>query len=235
MSDWMDALSEADENRLEVSNRWLSHEAFKDRVRNERELRPTAFLSLQFPLGSIVVAEGLSAAELNGKEAEVTQFSRDRVGVTYPDRGVVALKPERLRLLSEPQALEEPAAKKQDTGEEKLRRQKEVERQEALAIARRFVECLFEDTFPEMGDLHLFGVGTSYHARAQEVLAVWQGAAKHMDLKVEDLADALERGSMPQFFEETCKKLADSKTPNSPYAVQLIRNNYAAVEWDTLT
>lgn len=234
MSDWMDQCGEAEENRLEVSNQILSPEAFKTYVDEQREVRPTAFLSLRFPLGSVVVAEGLSAAELNGKEAEVVQYSRDRVGVQFPGRAVTALKPERLTIVRQAPAPAEPAASEQDAPEAKRRRQKCLEKQEALAISKRFIDCLHEDTFPEMGDLHLFGVGCEYHSRAQEVLAVWQGAAKHGDLTAEQLAEALEKGEMQAFLEDTCRKLAETRTPNSTYANELLKNNFAALEWDTL-
>lgn len=234
ISDWIGELSEAEEDRIAVSRRWLTPEAFKAHLQAECETRPTAFLSVRFPIGSVVVAEGLSVAELNGREGEVVQFGRDRVGVRYPDRGPIALRPERLRLLRAPPP---PAAEPEpqpDGGAAKRRRQEDLEKQEALAISKRFVECLHEDTFPEMGELHLFGVGTEYHSRAQEVLAVWQGAAKHGSLTAEQLADALVQGTMKDFFEQTCRELAQTRTPNSPYAVQLITNNFAAVEWDTL-
>lgn len=63
-----------------------------------------------------------------------------------------------------------------------------------------------------MGELHLFGVGTEYHSRAQEVLAVWQGAAKHGSLTAEQLADALVQGTMKDFFEQTCRELAQTRS-----------------------
>lgn len=88
---------------------------------------------------------GLSVAELNGREGEVVQFGRDRVGVRYPDRGPIALRPERLRLLRAPPP---PAAEPEpqpDGGAAKRRRQEDLEKQEALAISKRFVECLHED------------------------------------------------------------------------------------------
>jgi len=236
MDNWQDECADAEDDRLSVSQSILTPERFKTFVRGQQqEARPSAFLSLRFPVGAGVVAEGLtSAQELNGKEGKVAQYSRERVGVRYPDRGVIALRPERLTLVSEPPPAEEPDSKRQDTGEAKQQRQKELEKQEAMAICTRFVECLHQDTFPEMGDLHLFGVGCDYMSRAQEVLAVWQGAAKHGDLTAEQLAEALQDGSMKEFFEKTCRSLAASRTPNSTYANELIKNNFAALEWDTL-
>jgi len=240
VSDWLSECGEAEEDRLAVSERILQPEAFKAFVMEERDgvrmsdAYPTAFLSVRFPLACTVVAEGLSIAELNGKEGEVVRYSRDRVGVQFPERAVTALKPERLRIVREAPPPKEPATKRQDTGEEKASRQRHLEKLEAQTIAKRFVDCLHEDTFPEMGDLHLFGVGCEYHARAQDVLAVWQGSVKHMDLSKEELAEALEAGTMPEFFEKTCEKLAASRTPNSTYANELIKNKYAALEWDPL-
>jgi len=235
MEQWSDECVDAEDDRVAVSASILTPERFQSFIRGQQqESRPTAFLSVRFPVGGTVVAQGLSAQELNGQEGKVAQYSRDRVGVRFPDRDVIALKPERLSLVSEPPPPQEPESKRQDTGSSKLERQKELERQEAMAICDRFVECLHQDTFPEIGELHLFGVGCDYTTRAQEVLAVWQGAAKHCDLTAEDLAEALQKGSMKEFFEKTCRSLADSRTPNSPYANELIKNNFAALEWDTL-
>lgn len=237
MGNWSEECMDAEDDRAKVSEGILTPERFRSFIREQqRESCPTAFLCELFPVGSTVVADGLSVQELNGKQGKVAQFSRDRVGVQYPDRAVTALKPERLTLVAEPPPpLEEPPeAKRQDTGSAKLARQKYVERQEAMSISTRFVECLHQDTFPEMGDLHLFGVGCDYQSRAQEVLAVWQGATKHGDLTAEQLADALEKGKMKEFFEETCRSLAAGRTPNSTYANQLLENNFSALEWDTL-
>merc|ERR1712113_550102 len=114
------------------------------------------------------------------------------------------------------------------------KREQEVARQDAIAIARRFMECMHQDTFPEMGDLHLFGIGGEYQARSQEVLAVWQGAVKNEDISEGQLADALQQGRMKEFLKETCHALAKSKTPNSTYAKLLIQANFAGVEWDDL-
>ena len=55
-----------------------------------------------------------------------------------------------------------------------------------MEIAKRFVDCLQIDEFPEMGDLHLLGVGCEYHTRVTEVLAVWQGAVKNGDLEADE-------------------------------------------------
>lgn len=230
---WSEECGEAEEGRLQVSERILQPEAFRTFVMGQRDVRPSAFLSLQFPVGCTVVAEGLTTAELNGKEGEVVQYSRDRVGIQFPERAVTALKPERLRLVREAPQVEQ-ATKRQDTGEEKVARKRHVEKMEARVIAKRFVECLNEDTFPEFGDIHLFGVGSDYHARSQDVLAVWQGAVKHMGMGFEVIADALEAGTMKEFFEKTCEELAATRTPNSTYANVLIKNKYAAMEWDTL-
>ena len=50
----------------QVTNRILEPGAFQQFVRESVEEHPLAFLSLQFPLGSVVEAQGLSKAELNG-------------------------------------------------------------------------------------------------------------------------------------------------------------------------
>lgn len=150
---------------------------------------------------SIVVAEGLTARpDLNGQHGTVSQYSRDRVGIQFPGEKVTALRPERLRLLQE---APEPQAKRHQGVKQTEERKKELERQEALQISKRFHECLFEDTFPEMGDLHLFGLGGEYKARATEVLAVWQGLAKHMDFQAEQIADALIQGNMQERFKDS--------------------------------
>eukprot|EP00931_Biecheleriopsis_adriatica_P059689 TRINITY_DN35763_c0_g1_i1.p1 TRINITY_DN35763_c0_g1~~TRINITY_DN35763_c0_g1_i1.p1 ORF type:complete len:351 (-),score=91.45 TRINITY_DN35763_c0_g1_i1:21-1052(-) len=237
MTYWMEEAGEAEDNFGEVSRSILEPEAFGRYVRTQHEEHPLAFLSLQFPLGSTVVPEGLSTEELNGQEGTVAQYSRDRVGVQFPERSVTALRPQRLRLVREAPTPEEPAAKRQDVGDEKSRkeaRKKDIEQQEALQISKRFVSCLHEDTFPEMGDLHLFGVGCDYKARATEVLAVWQGLVKHLNFEAEEMAEALVQGNMKERFMELTEKLADSRTPNSTYAKALIDANFAATEWDDL-
>ena len=74
-----------------MNARYLNPKAFQAFIRAHQEEWPLAFLSLQFPAGSAVVPQGLAGAqELNGKEGEVVQFARDRVGVQFaelPDRG----------------------------------------------------------------------------------------------------------------------------------------------------
>jgi len=171
--------------------------------------------------------------ELNGLEGRVVRHVRDRVGVQFPAREkTIAIRPEKLRLVSDVPL--EPAAKRHMGQRQTQERKKELERQEALQISKRFVECLHEDTFPEMGDLHLFGVGCDYRARATEVLAVWQGLVKHMNFTAEEMAEALLQGSMKQRFMELTRDLAASRTPNSTYAKNLIDANFAATEWDEL-
>mmetsp|Transcript_48618 Transcript_48618/g.157092 ORF Transcript_48618/g.157092 Transcript_48618/m.157092 type:complete len:342 (-) Transcript_48618:96-1121(-) len=235
MGDWRDQCCEAEENRSAVSEQILQPGSLRDFVREQREFRPTSFLDLQFPLGSIVIAEGLSIHELNGKEGEVAQFGRERVGVRFPGRDEpVALKPERLRMVRAAEPREDPESKRQDTGESKQARKTELDRQEATVICERFVSCLGEDTFPEWGDVHLFGVGSHYHSRSQDVLGVWQGAVKHLDVKAPELIEALLKSEMKEFFEAIVHRLAEGRTPNSPYARKLIENKFAAVEWDDL-
>ena len=58
---------------------------------------------------------------------------------------------------------------------------------DALEVAKRFVDCLHKDEFPEKGDLHLFGVGGEYKTRATEVFAVWQVTLKNGKLDVKQL------------------------------------------------
>lgn len=235
MSYWMEETGEAEDDRREVSDRILDLTAFQRYVRENLEEQPLGFLSLQFPCGSTVVPEGLSTQELNGKEGEVVRFNRDRVGVQFPDRAVTALRPQHLRLVQEAPVCEGRGTKRQAASEEeKCARQRELEQQEALQISRRFVDCLHQDTFPEMGDLHLFGVGCSYSQRATEVLAVWQGLVKHQEFSAEEIAEALVKGNLEERFKELTHQLADSKTPNSTYAKNLIGANFAATEWDEL-
>jgi len=235
MADWREEIGDAEDNLTEVSTRWLSPDAYKEYVRNNCESTPTAMLPLRFPVGSTVVPSGLSLEELNGTEGEVVQFSRDRVGVRFPERAVTALKPERLTLLRE--AVLEPVTKRQDTGhlkEASLKRTEAVAEKEALQIAERFIECLHQDSFPEMDDLHLFGLGGEYRARAQEALAVWQGAAKNGDISAEQLAKALSEGTQQKLFEDLCHEIADSRLPNSTYAKALVGANFAALEFDVM-
>jgi len=232
MAEWREETAEAEDDRLAVSARWLTPDAHKAYVRNNAESAPTAFLSMLFPVGSIVVPSGLSVAELNGQEGTVVQFSRDRVGVSFPDRAVTALRPEKLTLLKEPASPAlEPATKRQDTGE-KLQRKEMVDKKEALQIAARFIECLQQDTFPEMDDLHLFGIGGEYRARAQEALAVWQGSSKNGDFDEELLAHHLSAGTQEEFFHKLCFDMADSRLPNATYAKMLVGANFAALEFD---
>jgi len=191
-------------------------------VRSKQEEHPLALLSLQFPIGCTVVPDGLSVQELNGKEGVVKQYSRERVGVHFPERAVTALKPQRLKLLHEAPEFEQPPAKRQDK-QQKEARWKDLERQEALQICRRFVECLHQDQYPEMG--------TSAVAL---VLAVWQGLVKHKDFTAENIAEEMVKGSLQTRFEELTRELAASRTPNSTYASDLAAANFAATEWDAL-
>ena len=98
---------------------------------------------------------------------------------------------------------------------EKDARTKLLAERDALVIAKRFIDCLHTDIFPEMGDLHLFGVGCEYAQRATEVLAVWQGSLKHGNLEAEVLAQALMTDNVRAMFEDLAYKLANSRTPNS--------------------
>lgn len=241
IGEWLEENGEAEENRSEVAERWLNPESFRQYV-SSGDNWPGAFLSLRFPVGSVVVPQGLSSQELNGVEGTVVQYSRDRVGIQFPNRAVTAVRPDKLTLVRGPPTAPElePAAKRQDTGlskeemHKREERSKEVERQEADQIARRFVDCLHQDEFPEMGDLHLFGVGGEYRHRATEVLGVWQGAVKNQGLTAEAIAEALITGKVKELFEEACHKLASSRAPNATYAKDLIEAKFAAMEWDTL-
>ena len=225
---------EAEDDRQAVNDRFLTPSSFSAYVKQNREASPTAFLPVVFPLRSTVVPSGLSIEALNGVEGEVVQFSRDRVGVRFPDRAEpVALKPERLTVVREAPAVE-PEPKRQDSDAEKEARAKLLAEKDTLEIAKRFIDCLQKDEFPEMGDLHLFGVGCEYKSRATQVLAVWQGTVKNGDLEAEELAQALIAGNVRTMFEKLAHKLADSMTPNSTYAKQLIAANFAATEWDEL-
>jgi len=236
MAEWREEFIEADEERGAVGEKWLSKDAYTAYVRANREMAPSAMLSLQFPLDSTVVPSGLTAAELNGREGIVARYNRDRVGVQFPDRAVTALRPERLALVREV-APQEPASKRQDTGQEKgakLERETHVAKKECLQIAARFIECLHQDTFPEMDDLHLFGIGGEYRARAQEALAVWQAAAKNGDITAEQLGESLEKGEVEKLFMETAHRVADSRLPNATYAKALVDSKFAALEFDLL-
>ena len=212
MSHWEEAREDED-HFTEVTNKILEPKAFQRFVRQHVEGHPLAFLSLQFPKQSKVVADGLkSRPELNGQEGLVSEYSRDRVGIQFPEvQTVTALRPERLRLLQE---APEPAAKRHLGVKQSEERKKDLERQEALQISKRFHECLFEDTFPEMGDLHLFGLGGDYKARATEVLAVWQGLVKNMDFQAEQIADALIQGNMQEKFKDSCPEPKFLRTTN---------------------
>lgn len=225
---WMEEARE-DEHFTAATDRILEPLAFQSFLREHVEDFPRAFLSLRYPKGSLVVAEGLQNAELNGQKGTVSQYSRDRVGVSFGSK-LVALRPDRLRILEEV----EPARKRHMGVKQTEERRRELERQEALAISKRFHECMFEDTFPEMGDLHLFGLGGEYKARATDVLAVWQGLVKNMHWDAEKIAAALMAGNMKERFEGWTKELAESRTPNSTYAKNLIEARFAATEWDEL-
>eukprot|EP00928_Gymnodinium_smaydae_P066353 TRINITY_DN49376_c0_g1_i1.p2 TRINITY_DN49376_c0_g1~~TRINITY_DN49376_c0_g1_i1.p2 ORF type:complete len:369 (+),score=88.77 TRINITY_DN49376_c0_g1_i1:73-1107(+) len=239
VGDFLDEAAEAEEGRAEATERLLAPDAFKAFVRSKTDEWPAAFLSVRFPVGSVVVPQGLSVAELNGAEGEVVRFSRDRVGVrfaAFPERDVTAIRPERLTLLRDPPPPVEtgPASKRHDSGQMKADRAAEVARQDARAIAKRLLDCMYKDEFPERGDLHLFGLGGEYTARATEVMAVWQGCAKGGFLEEDALADALYEGKQRELFEGLCHMLAESRTPNSTYAKALIEARFASLEWDEL-
>mmetsp|Transcript_130418 Transcript_130418/g.353947 ORF Transcript_130418/g.353947 Transcript_130418/m.353947 type:complete len:349 (-) Transcript_130418:180-1226(-) len=230
---WLDEIGEEEDDRTSVSDRLLTPAAFQSYVEAQREECPTAFLSVRFPLCSTVVPHGLGAGELNGLEGEVAQYGRDRVGVRFEGRGVVALRPERLTVVRGPPA-QEPEPKRLDTGESKAAREADLQRQEMQQISRRFIECLYQDTFPEMGDLHLFGLGGEYTLRMTEVLAVWQGAVKCGDVSEEEMVEALLSGKQQEYFEGIARKLAAKREPNSSYAQRLVEAKFAATEWDTI-
>lgn len=238
IAEWLEQSTEEEDDRAGVAKRYLNPEAFRRYVRQERESWPTAFLSLQFPLGSTVVSQGLASAELNGLEGSVLRYSRDRVGVQLLGREPVALKPERLTVVREPEpppAKAEPAPEPPEQQQQRRRKRgAELRHAECRQIVRRFIECLHEDTFPEMGDLHLFGIGGDYRPRAQDALAVWQGAVKNGDVTEDSLTDALDRDEVKPYFEETCRKLATARVPNATYAQELIRCKFAALEFDTM-
>ena len=225
---WMEEARE-DEHFTKATERILEPLAFQRFLRERFEDFPRAFLSLRYPKGSLVMAENLQNVELNGQKGTVAQYSRDRVGVVFGSK-LVALRPERLRILEEV----EPARKRHVGAKQTEERRRELERQEAMAIAKRFHECMFEDTFPEMGELHLFGLGGEYKARATDVLAVWQGLVKNLHFEASRIAEALIAGNMKERFEGWTRELAESKTPNSTYAKNLIEARFAATEWDEL-
>lgn len=235
-STWLEEAGDAEDDRGDVNDRMLTPEAFRHYVRQNTRNESPAMLSLRFPAGSVVAPKGLSVADLNGRRGVVAQFSRDRVGVRFeelPERGVTALRPERLELISEPEAPEQPPAKRLDVGEREARAM-HLQKTEAVTIVRRFVDCLMQDTFPEFGDIHLFGVGADYQVRAQEALAVWQGAFKTDAMTEEELSDALVAGNVRQLFEDTARKIAKSRSPNATYAAEIVKNKFAAMEWDTM-
>lgn len=232
IGEWLEAQGEAEEDRAAVHSTWLQPEAFKRYVLAQTSA-PLSFLCLRFPLGATVVPQGLQAEEYNGREGTVVQYSRDRVGVKFGEKAPMALRPEKFTLTRPPPEPEAESPAAQDPQTKKARTQ-ELERQEALVIASRFVECLVQDTFPEMGDLHLFGIGGKYQARATEVLAVWQGAVKNLDLTAEQVAEALLKGEVQSFFEKLAHRLAESSAPNATYARDLIAARFAGLEWDEL-
>ena len=234
MSIWTEELMGVEDDRHVVNVNFLTPCSFSAYVQQNRENFPAAFLSLIFPLGSTVVPSGLSIEPLNGIEGEVVQYSRDRVGVRFPDSAEpVALKPKRLTVVREAPAVE-LAPKRPECVADKEARAKHLAEKDAMEIAKRFVDCLQNDEFPEMGDLHLLGVGCEYQTRATEVLAVWQGTVKNGDLEADELAQALIAGNVRTMFKKLAYKLAASKTPNATYAKQLIEANFAATEWDDL-
>merc|ERR1712061_145449 len=116
----------------------------------------------------------------------------------------VALKPERLSVVVAVSPVDAPAAVVDE--DMRSKRNQELARQDATVIANRLFDCMQKDEFPERGDLHLFGLGGEYHARAQEVLGVWQGCVKCGDITEPMLADALYNGTVKEFFEAACYK-----------------------------
>lgn len=236
ITSWFDLSDELDTAEMK---RYNTPAAFQEYVR--RSDRPTALLSLRFPIGSTVVPSGLSLQELNGKEGEVVRFSRERVGVQFPDREVLALKPERLalvRVVEQPVDAEmPPAGLVEDEQAAKRRRAAEaaaLREKEARQIVRRFLECLDQDTFPEMGELHLFGLGGEYKARATDALAVWQGAAKSGHVTEDALTEALVQDRVREYFVGVTRTLADSRDKNCLYAKTVLERNFAALEFESL-
>merc|ERR1712232_664776 len=82
-------------------------------------------------MGSTVQVDGLSSKpELNGKKGTVRRYARDRIGVELDGVDAIALKPERLTLVTEaatqrsaepertPEAKEEEASRKKSRKED---------------------------------------------------------------------------------------------------------------------
>lgn len=232
MMSWLEFMSDIEDDRYNSSDKYLQPEALKEYVLRQDSVHPDACLDVRFPLSSTVMAQGLQKDELNNKEGIVVKYSRNRIGVSFDGCDPVALKQDKLQLVREHTVCKpQPNTR---TPEAKKARLHELDVQETRAICTRFVDCMHQDTFPEKGEIHLFGVGCDYTARAQDVLAVWQGSVKHQDLTAEELSEHLLNGTMPDFFQEVCKRLADSSTPNSTYARNLIENKFASVEWDSM-
>mmetsp|Transcript_10156 Transcript_10156/g.22877 ORF Transcript_10156/g.22877 Transcript_10156/m.22877 type:complete len:346 (-) Transcript_10156:152-1189(-) len=237
---WLDVLGEQDDSI--ATNARINKAAFRKFVANEVEaghIEPTTLLSVQYPLGSLVELDGLAAAELNGMQGEVAQYSRDRVGVQVPGRYVMAIKPQRLRLIRE--GTDEPSAKQRrpeataEAAEAKKARQTELQNKEAMQIAERFASCLHEDVFPELDDQPLFGLGGEYRQRAQDVLAVWQGAVKTGELTEADLGKALAEDRIKELFEATCRRMAsEQKNKMATYAKSLVETRFVGIEFESL-
>ena len=195
-----------------------------------------AFLSIQYPVGSIVKLEGLSATELNGVEGTVVQYSRNRVGVEVPGRtGPVALQPERLVMVREALLMNAGSSLAHEhnpvSQEQRHARAGELLVQDCRQVAKRFIECIMEDTFPEEGDLMWFGVGKENRQQCT-VLGAWQHLVKNGKVTEDILAASLEQGTTQELFERQCRDVAEQRCDMSNYAKTLVETKFRSVEWE---
>jgi len=233
MSMWSEALSE-DESPSETFKRYLNPKAFRDHV---VRLGQAGFISLHFPIGCTVTPHGLSKAELNGTEGQVVQYSRDRVGVSFSAGEPIALKPERLKLVHEAPLPEQvaDAAPEAPNGEVKAAREERVRKQQALDLAKKLRDNVFEDILPADGaEALLFGLGSDSY-RKQAVFGAWQHLFKQDLLSEDTLACWLVSNTVQKCFEDQCRRVSGDKSKGqNAYINQLVEAKFHGIDWESM-
>jgi hypothetical protein len=213
----------------EVASRWLVPERFNKFLKERSSPSSVAFLSVRFPLGSVVEASGLNKADLNGVAGCVVQYARDRVGVKFTS-GVCAVKPEHLHVVRSAPSPDDSASSSDgdqegslgDTADgypveqtvpvkEEQAEEPEVGRatlQQGRQLTSSFIEAVMNDVPPPDDERAFWGfarVGEDFAGLNDVVLNAWTGLLRYKLLEEELLMKALVHGRIKQFFESKCR------------------------------
>lgn len=179
---------------------------------------PAAFLSIKYPVGSIVIAGGLGRADLNGKQGRVIRYTRDRVGVEFPCGGV-ALKPENLTLPTHAgvELAQVQAASAKDRQERGNSRREQVKEQQARQLVKSFIEAVLNDVPPLNAERELWGFAHVGEDKGlnDTVLGAWTGLIRYGLLGEDALVVALVANNVRTVYEEACRAVARDGFPST--------------------